>query len=230
MQTLFFYFDDSGVLHTTSKVKTFVYAGYVFASRQGVEHAKRRYKKSVKAIQSALGRTDEIKAYGLRAKYKRALYNVMRNENSMAIVVDIKRVYPYILASKKSICRYKDYVLKIAIKEKIKDLIDSKEISPDEDILIHVSVDEQLTATDGIYGLQETIKEELQYGISNYNYGRFYPKLFNKNVRVIVKYCESKNDYMIQACDILANRVYTSYRDNKPELRKIPNHKVLLFP
>lgn len=230
MQSLYFYFDDSGVLHTTSQVKTFIYAGYVFTSRQGVDRAKRRYKKSVKNIQLTLGRTDEIKAYGLRTKYKRALYNVMRTENSIVAVVDINRVYPYILASKKSICRYKDYILKIVIKEKIKDLIDDNVISPDEDITIHVSVDEQLTATDGIYGLQETIKEELQYGISNYNYGRFYPKLFNKNVDVIVKYCESKSDYMIQACDILANRIYTSYRDNKPELRKIPNHKVLLFP
>ncbi len=35
---------------------------------------------------------------------------------------------------------------------------------------------------------------------------------------------------MIQACDILANRIFVSYRDNKPDLRKIPHHVNLTLP
>lgn len=230
MQELYFFFDDSGVLHSSNLTQKFIYAGYVFESRHDLEIAKRKYRSLVIKMRVALGRTDEIKAYGLNIKHKRALYNVLQQEESLAVVVDIGRVYDNILASPKSICRYKDYILKRAVKAKIRCLIDRQIISSDREINLHISIDEQLTATDGIYGLQETIKEELQYGISNYDYGVFHKPLFSENVLVDVKYCESKKNYMIQACDILANRIFASYRDNIPELRQIPNHINLTFP
>lgn len=230
MQELYFYFDDSGVLHKSNSVQKFVYAGYVFQSKQEMDRAKRRYKSLVKSIGQSLGRTDELKSYGLAQKYKRALYNVMRSEESLAAVIDISRVYDRILSTSKAICRYKDYVLKLTIKEKIKCLLDQQRVSPNEDIRLHIFIDEQLTATDGIYGLAESIKEEFQHGISNYNYGLFHSPLFRKNVFVDVQYCESKNNYMIQACDILANRIFTSYRDGQPLRRRIPNHVILTFP
>ena len=230
MQEVFFYFDDSGVLHKSNAVQKFIYAGYVFRSKQEMERAKRRYKALVKRIQQELSRVDELKSYGLPKKNKRALYNVMRNEESLSAVIDISKVYEHILSTTKSICRYKDYVLKLTIKEKIKRLLDQQSILPNEDIRLHIFIDEQLTATDGIYGLEESIKEEFQHGISNYNYGMFYSPLFHKNVFVDVRYCESKNNYMIQACDILANRIFTSYRDGDPLRRRIPNHVGLTFP
>lgn len=230
MQELYFYFDDSGVLHKSNSVQKFVYAGYVFKSKQEMEGAKRRYKSLVKRIGQSLGRTDELKSYGLAQGHKRALYNVLRTEESLAAVIDISKVYERILSTSKSICRYKDYVLKLTIKAKIKCLLDQQSISPNKDIRLHIFIDEQLTATDGIYGLAESIKEEFQHGISNYNYGVFHSPLFRKNVFVDLRYCESKNNYMIQACDILANRIFTSYRDELPLRRKIPNHVTLTFP
>lgn len=230
MQAIYFYFDDSGILHSTNLSKKFVYAGYFFTSKEKSDDAKRKYKKLVKQIQWALDTKEELKASKISNKYKQKLYTVLKNENSVSLTVNINRVHNYILASSKSICRYKDYILKIAIKKVIKHLIDEQIIMHDEDIEIHVYVDEQLTATDGIYGLETSIKEELQYGISNYNYGSFYPPLFSGEVSVEVKYCESKCNYMIQAADILANRIFASYRDNRPELRRIPNHVLLTFP
>lgn len=230
MQELYFFFDDSGVLHKKNAVEKFIYAGYVFRSRKELDSAKRKYRALVKKIQKALGRNDEIKAFGLDDKYKRALYNVMKKEESLSLVVDISRVYDSILSSSKSICRYKDYILKRAIKAKIKSLLDSGAVLRTEEISISVCVDEQLTATDGIYGLRETIREELQYGIKNYDYEKFYPPLFDAPVHVRVEYCESKSNYMIQACDILANRIFASYKYGKSELRNIPNHTHLTFP
>lgn len=208
----------------------FVYAGYVFESRETLDNAKREYRNLVKNIQRSLGRTDELKAFGLEAKHKRSLYNVLRQKESLGVIVDIEQIYESILESPRSICRYKDYILKRAIKSKVKCLIDQQVIDPSNDIFLDISIDEQLTATDGIYGLQESIKEELQFGINNYNYGMFHKPLFSANVYVQVKYCESRTNYMIQACDILANRIFCSYRSNKPELRKMPNHVNLTFP
>ena len=230
MQQLYFFFDDSGVLHKKNSVQKFIYAGYVFHSRKELDIAKRKYRALVRKIQTSLGRDDEIKAFGLDDNFKRALYNVMRKEESLSLVVDISRVYDSILSSPKSICRYKDYILKRAIKAKIKSMIDHNTVAVDDEIAISIYIDEQLTATDGIYGLRETIKEEFQYGIKNYNYETFYPPLFQNQVSVNVEYCESKKNYMIQACDILANRIFASYKYNKPELREIPNHKHLTFP
>ena len=212
MQELYFFFDDSGVLHKNNPVQKFVYAGYVFTSREELDNAKRKYRSLVKNIQKALGTTDEIKSFGLTNKHKRALYN------------------DKILRSPKSICRFKDYIMKRVIKAKICKLIDQQKISPDAEISLKIFVDEQLTSTDGIYSLKETIKEEFQYGISNYDYGTFHNPIFNENVFVDVQYCDSKKNYMIQACDILANRIFSSYRDNKPNLRQIPNHINLTQP
>ena len=230
LQELFFFFDDSGVLHKNNPVKKFVYAGYVFNSREELDIAKRKYRSLVKKIQKSLNSEGELKAFGLENKHKRALYKVLEYAESLSVVVDITRIYDSIIESSKSICRFKDYILKRVIKNKIRKLIDEQKISAYEDIYLHIFIDEQMTATDGIYGLRETIKEEFQHGIKNYDYGTFYQPLFQKKVFVEVQYCDSKNNYMIQACDILANRIFVSYRDNKPELRKIPCHTNLTQP
>lgn len=230
LQFLYFFFDDSGTFHKNNPAQKFIYAGYVFQSKEELDTAKRKYRSLVKNIQSKLGITTEIKAFGLENKYKRALYNVLREYEILSVVVDISRVFESILNSSKSICRYNDYILKRAIKKKVRDLINQQKIYPNEEIKLHIFIDEQLTSSDGIYGLKETIKEEFQNGIRNYDYGVFHPPLFSKEVFVEVQYCNSKNNYMIQACDILANRIFSSYRDNEPKLRKIPNHFNLTLP
>lgn len=230
LQHLYFFFDDSGILHATNRVGYFVYAGFVFTSRDQLDNAKRKYKSLLIKIKKELQCTDELKAAALGKKHRRALYNVLRSERSLSVEVHIPRVYERILCSGKSICRYKDYILKMLVKKEIERIIRSGEISADSDIFIHIAVDEQLTATDGIYGLRASVKEELQSGISNYNYGHLHPPLFNATVEVEVKYCDSKCDYMIQAYDVLANRIYCSYKFDNVSLRDIPNHYSLHQP
>lgn len=87
-----------------------------------------------------------------------------------------------------------------------------------------------MTATNGYYDLRESIAEELQHGIANFDYGIVHPPLFNAEVKVKIEYCDSSHNYMIQASDILANRIWTSYFKEKPELREIDNHVTLTFP
>lgn len=230
MQLLYFYFDDSGVLHRNNEIGKFVYAGYAFSSRMNMEQARREYRSLSERIGSELGRTDEIKAYRLENKYRRALYNVMRKWDSLAATVNIDKLYDAIVSNKKSICRYKDFVIKRLVKKQVKLWLNDNTISPEEDTKIFVFMDEQLTATDGIYSLSETIFEELRNGIRNFDYGTFYPPLFKGKLEVQVRYVESSHDYLIQASDILANRIYTSYRDSNPHLRKFSNHIGLILP
>lgn len=208
----------------------FVYAGYVFVDRGTLEAAKRKYISANKKLKKALHRIDELKAANLTAKHKRALFNSVREYDSVEAVVDISKVYDHILADKKSVCRYKDYVLKRCVKNKLKHLIVDGIISKDEETVISIYIDEQLTATNGYYDLRDSIREELQYGIANFDYGIRHPHLFDAKVIVNIKYCDSSLNYMIQASDILANRIWTSYRNQDRNLRQIDNHITLTFP
>lgn len=230
MQKVYFYFDDSGVLHKNANNKYFIYAGYAFLSVEPKEKATRKYRAVHHDIKTSLQIDGELKACILERKHKRALYNVMKNEYSFSVAVDTNRVYDSILSSKKSIHRYKDYILKRTVKDQLKHFIREELISADEDICIVVNVDEQATATDGFYQLEESIFEELKKGIHNFDYGTFHTPLFNANVSVNVQYCDSSKYYLIQASDILANRIWTSYITGKRELRDIPNHLFLHSP
>lgn len=225
-----FFFDDSGVLHKNEPSGYFVYAGYVFTDRETLDSAKRKYINANKKIKKSLNRTDELKAANLAPKHKRALFNSVSEFESVAVVVDISRVYNHILADKKSICRYKDYVLKRCVKNKLSELLSSGSLSKDEDIRIVIYIDEQLTATNGYYDLRDSIMEELKFGIVNFDYGIHHPHLFDGDVQVEILYCDSSMNYLIQASDILANRIWTSYRTNNQKLREIDNHMVLTFP
>lgn len=230
MQEVIFFFDDSGVFHKNAPGHYFVYAGYVFTSREELDDAKRKYINANKKLKKALGRTDELKAANLSPNHRRSLFNAVKEYNSVAVVVDLNRVYDNVLANKKSICRYKDYVLKRCVKDKLKGLIADGMISKDEDVTISIYIDEQLTATNGYYDLRDSIKEELKYGIVNFDYGMIHHHLFNADVNVNIEYCNSSKNYMIQASDILANRIWSSYITHKQELREIDNLMTLTFP
>lgn len=230
LQEVIFFFDDSGVLTKKESSGYFVYAGYVFTSRNTLNTARRKYIHANKALKKALGRNDELKAASLTTNHKRALFNAVREYESVSVTVDISQVYNHILAEKKSICRYKDYALKRCIKNKLKALIADGIISKTEKIKLHIYIDEQLTATNGYYDLKDSIKEELQYGIINFDYGVKHQNLFDSNVEVVIQYCDSRENYMIQASDILANRIWNSYRTKNRNLRSIDNHIALTLP
>ena len=229
-QNVYFFFDDYGVLHRNEPSVFFIYAGYVFTDKKDLDNAKRKYIATNKRIKKAAGIDGELKAAVLSNQYKRALFNSIRNYDSVSVVVEIDRVYDYILDNKKSRCRYKDYILKRCVKHKLLNLIHNGILDPNDDIYLWLNIDEQLTATNGYYDLRDSIQEELQHGIKNFDYGFTHEKVFYGKVMVDIKYCESKNNYLIQASDIIANRIRTSYRLGKPELRNISNHLALTFP
>ncbi len=112
----------------------------------------------------------------------------------------------------------------------LQDLVSSNIIDPNIDTKIIVQVDEQLTSSNGIYNLEQSIYEEFKHGILNFNYGTIHPKIFNKNLIVKVIYCDSKHNYLIQASDIIANRVFSAIRNNKPQLIPKNKHYIKYLP
>lgn len=228
LQNLYFYIDDSGVLHKNDDY--FVYAGYVFYNEKKRDSAYRRYKSLSNEIRKYLNISGELKSANLKPKHKRSLYNILKYEDSLAAYVYNKDVFDYIMENKKSRHRFKDYILKRIIKEKINEFIESGHVNPNNFLNIRIYIDEQLTASNGYYDLRSSIEEELLYGISNYDYNKFYPPILHGGANIHVKFVDSKNNYLIQASDILANRLRASFAYNKPYLRRKPNHCDLHFP
>lgn len=230
MKEIYFFIDDSGNLHVNSPIPYFVYAGYVFIGQSEKNDARRMYKSLNKKIKNVTARNDELKACNLCVKHKRALFNVLKKFHSFHVCVDIKNVYMPQKSDKNTIVRYKDYVLKRLIKKVIKTLIYDGSINNGEKIKISIKIDQQLTCTNGFYGLKDSIYEELVNGIHNFDYGKRLPPILHGELELFLQYCDSKNEYLIQASDILANRILSSYRSGNVKLRQIENHIVLTLP
>lgn len=232
-QEISIYLDDSGVFSARHHNDFFVYAGYVFLCEQDRIDARSAFKTASQEIKEHLKipLTDELKAAGLKLKYKRSLYNCVRRFDSMSAVVDLRHVKSFIMDDKLSIHRYKDYALKRIIKAKLESLIIAGRVYPDRPVYLRVYIDQQHTSTNGYYTLSASIREELIHGIRNFNYGVFHPPILFADFKMQIQFCDSAHDYLVQASDILANRLWTGYNFDIPHLYKnIPSHKNILLP
>ena len=88
---------------------------------------------------------------------------------------------------------------------------------------MHIFVYEQSTSTDGFYKLRDTIYEELKVGISNFQYNKMRALLLNSSVDFVA----SSKFPLVQAGDILANRIWNSFRLKQPKFRAFMHHKYL---
>ncbi|HVX01186.1 MAG TPA: DUF3800 domain-containing protein [Candidatus Babeliaceae bacterium] len=231
-QIINIFLDDSGVFVGGQADTYFIYAGYVFIGKDEKDDARRQYRTLSDAIRKSLGRTGELKAQHLTGtKHKRSLVTVLKNYESLACVVHLPSVRQSIMGNKLSIHRYKDYALKIAIKRKLQALIGAGRIDPALETELNIFIDEQHTSTNGFYSLRESIREEFVNGIHNLDYGTFYPPLFTGGATITVQFCDSSSNYLIQASDCLANRMYTSFNYSLPKLRQqLPKLDVILLP
>ncbi len=224
-QEIFIYIDDSGVLHEHSRERYFIYAGYIFVSKAQKDYALAKYRAANKKVHTG---NKELKACNAKGKTKRYLLSNMKQFESFACVVDIRRVYSKILAHKKSIHRYKDYCLKRLIKAKIEELIRRKRIKSNIPTILRIFIDNQPTSTDGIYNLRESIREEFSTGIENYDYGTYFPPIFKKRLCVEITFCDSKMHFLIQASDMLANCTFIKYNYN-PKIDHGHKHHLQIF-
>lgn len=227
---MYFYFDDSGVFHSSNTVGRFVYGGYVFTNRNEKETAYRKYKALVQKIRQSNNMKGELKACRLANKHKRALYKVLSKYQSLGIVINLKKLPPGILDNSHSICRYKDFAITKMVTKAIEYGIKHDYLNPYYSLKIYLNIDEQLRSTDGIYNLAEAIEEDLKFGFKYYNYSKHDEPVWKGDFQINLKYCVSECNYLIQAADIMANRIYNSYARNHPEYRVIPNHHFLYLP
>ena len=214
-QIIYISLDDSGKLNNNEKY--LVYAGLFFTDKKNLEKFKAFYKniRNQLAKKECYKNIDELKGYTLENKDRLRLLRFIYKYNTAGLIIDISQIEKQdILFSKDSKGRYRDYTIKLLVKEIIKNLIKEQKINPHKPVALIINMDQETAKTNGRYRLDEGIYEELVKGIINYNYGFITtPILFDKlSVKIYMQ--NSKDSIIIQASDIVANNIRRNILSN----------------
>lgn len=235
MQNIYIYIDDSGQLTKNNPQQSiFVYGGVYFLSKEESDDFSRQYKSIVDSIKSKYCndflndntinelhcqthnsnncnyKCPELKSSKLHSKHRRHLLNFIKKYNTSVVVVNNVKLNDPIFEDKASVGRFKDYAIKREVKNIIEKLISENKINPSKPVNIFLNLDQQTTVSNGYYDLEHTIKEELQHGILNYNYGISFPPILS-SVSVKVRYKNSYYNYPVQAADLLVGEIRHKY-------------------
>lgn len=227
-QIVYISLDDSGKLNNNEKY--LVYAGLFFTDKKELERFKAIYKKIRNEIakKEEYSNVEELKGYTLKSKDRLRILRFVHKYSTAGLIVNNSQIEKQdILYSKDAKGRYRDYVIKLLIKEIIIDLITKKVIDPYRPVTLIVNMDQESAKTNGRYKLDEGIYEELVKGIINFNYGfKIAPILFGGlNVNIYAQ--NSKDSIIIQASDIIANNIWRNIMGG----RSIGNIDIIkLFP
>lgn len=234
-QIIYINMDDSGrLVQNEPSELVFVYGGVFFLSLHDQENFSRQYKALVDLIkpkycnnflkdsslnenhctthnhQNCIYTCPELKSNMLKPKDRRRLLNFIKKYDTAVAVISNYKINNSIFDNKASKGRFKDYIIKREVKKIIENLISQNRLNKQIPVKIILNLDEQSTISNGYYDLADSIREELQFGIMNYNYGiTFHPIL--SSVKVIVKYKNSYYNYPVQAADLLVGEVRHAY-------------------
>lgn len=228
---LFVYSDESGVFDRAHN-QIYVFGGIICATKEKRDEYTRIYRGVEKQIYADKGIDPgtELKASVLDTSTKRRLYGSMKNAHKFGVVIDQQKVNGNVFNSKKSKQRYLDYAYKIAVKRKLQQLIGSGTLNARSIENIYFCLDQHTTATDGKYELREAIESELVNGTFNMDYSAFFPPLFKQRVCIDLRFYDSKDQPLIRAADIIANRLWHAAIGGKAKGLNDDKFKVTFLP
>lgn len=217
---IFIYSDESGVFDKKHN-DYFVFGGIILLSKEQKQIEERKYANAEKNIRKSenIDFDCEVKANTISNEAKAKLYRSLNKVEKFGVCIYQRDVDDSITAHKKSKQRFLDWAYKMAVKRKLEALIASGDIIPDEVENLYFFVDEHSTATDGCYELKQTLEQEFKFGVHTNNYTVFHPPILPRLKRVELKFCNSKNQTLVRAADIVANRLY--YLLNKDKLNEL---------
>lgn len=216
-QIIYISLDDSGKLNKNEKF--LVYGGLYFTDKKELEKFKMKYKNIRNDIskKDKYKNIDELKGFTLANNDRLRLLKFINKYHTLALIIDNTKIEKEeILISKNARGRYRDFAIKLLIKQVFIELISNEIIDPYKPITLVLNIDQESSKTNGKYNLDEGIVEELTKGIINFNYGfKTTPILFSK-FEVHLYSQNSKDSIIIQASDLVANNVWRNLMTNKP--------------
>lgn len=207
-QIIYFCLDDSGKLNKNEEFC--IYSGFVTSNLHELEDKKRKYKSIRNDIWKKLiyQGVNELKGSNLKNKDRiRLLKFIYSNFVTLGFKINNKKIINKdILTNKNLRLRYKDFALKTLIKEFIIKEINIKKLNPHKPIKIIINLDQESTKTSGYHSLEESIYEELKYGINNFNYSQKNPKpILFSDLKIEKNTLSSKDSIVAQISDLIAN-------------------------
>lgn len=230
-QTIYINLDDSGKL--SKKEDVCVYGGLVFLSKEEKDKFITQYKSIVNDTKCHYCKQNknnkcnkdcpELKSYNLKPSHKRRMMNYIKKYYTIGCIIENQKIFDYIMKEKASKGRYLDYALRRLIKSTINNLIKNEKIDPKLPVKLIINIDEQSTKSNGYYDLKEGIKEELSYGIYNFNYNTQHKPILFNSLDIKLTYQHSDKSYVVQAADLIAGTIRHKFIDNKTNHSKFLN-------
>ena len=226
--TICVFSDESGVFDK-NKNKFFVFGGLILdAEKDEVSKVASLYTNMenhmrCKSEYSELG---ELKANSLSFQDRRRIFATLVPFNKFGVVIQLDALLERIFASKKSKQRFQDYAYKIGLKNAFKELIYKGLMHADEAYRFNVIVDQHQTATDGRYELEEGLLQEFKEGTYNMRFDEFFEPIFSNTQSLRVILADSKDNILVRAADIIANRVY--FEANNGSLRSLRGKNITI--
>lgn len=220
-QIVYISLDDSGKLNY--KEKYLVYGGLYFTNKLELESFKRQYKNIRDNIwkKEEYKNVLELKGYTLKSKDRLRLLRFINKYDKLALVVDNLQIQKKeILYNKDAKGRYRDYAIKLLIKELFIKLISEGKINPYNKVTLIINMDQEASKSNGKYNLKDGIYEELIQGISNFNYGVTYPPILFNELNINIYSQNSRESIIIQASDLVANYIWRN-KINNQEIKNI---------
>lgn len=228
---IYIYSDESGVFDKIHN-DTYVFGGIIVIENNNKQILSRKYSKAERDIRRSNPkyRDIELKATNLSNKDKVKLFRSLNNEYKFATIINQSKVYDDFYKHKKSKQRYLDYAYKIGVKKAFEQLIKEKVIDPNEVTGLYFYIDEHTTATDGVYELKESLETEFKIGVTNFKYNKVHKPIFKNLKHLDVKFCNSAKFRLVRSADIIANRVYYLYKNDKTKLSETSNLNCTYLP
>lgn len=206
-QKIYIYLDDSGKLNNNEN--TFVYAGFVTTNKQHLEKCKWKTKGIFKQMWADPFYKNHKELKGNNSKHKDKVRIVkMLNKELLTIGIKVnnnKLLIEDILTDKNMRSRYQDYLLRTLIKSTVKMLISANMINPYEPVKLILRVDDEQKSSNGLYEIDDILKEELTKGIINLNYDFISSKTLYNDLIIDFDYENSIKSIGCQMADFIAN-------------------------
>lgn len=207
--------DESGLLN--SHERCVVYGGIFFVNEIGMKQFRKQYAMLIETMRCGYcKKRDECDHDCPEIKHVNTLHkknNLKRIRKYISkgelffVSIDTTRIYPSIMEKHASRGRYKEYAQKLCVKQVCKSLIEQERIDPNQDVEILLMFDQDSSATDGYYKIEESIKVEFTHGLNKHDYGVSFGPIFRGDVQVVRQFCDSKKIELIQVADFVAGSV-----------------------
>ena len=206
---IYIYSDESGVFDYRHD-KYFVFGGVICFGNGERERWARMYSNVEKTLRETKQCEDtyELKASNITNAEKGKIFRSLNGCYKFAVIINQEKLNRNIFNEKKHKQRYLDFAYKMVLRKCLETLIAKKKISPSIIDYIYVYTDEHSTATDGIYELEENLRNEFKYGTFNYRWDVFHEPIIKGLKDLQVKYCNSKKNTLVRAADIVSNHFY----------------------